>query len=454
MKILQVTHGFPPYQTGGTENCTYLLSKELKEKHNEKVFVFSGGLSRDCSSSFKDEGIDGIEVRRVHSFPFSILRQRIPEVGISTYRNAIIENIFMDYLEKTKPNVVHFQHTIGLSSSLINVAIKYHLRPIVTIRDFWYICPRIQMLKFNKSICAGPDCGFNCAYCTDAYRDERGRGIATSKLRKNVLKLTPERIKNYLKTKRAERSYYESIRTAGKLLPFIMRYNYVTSALKTGHTIVAPSHYMKMMYVRTAAIEPRRIVVIPHGIIYFDPGKRKGVETPLRFGFCGPPSVHKGAHLLLEAFKRIPKEKARLIIWGKGWDKHSKALFNLPNIEIKGAYYPDDLGSVYASFDVLIIPSIWGETFSFVAHEAFLAKTPLIASRYGVFKEIIKDGENGLLFDVNDAGSLCSKLVAVIEKPKLIETFSVNIKAPKTWGQYSEELLQVYREASKKEERK
>jgi len=37
MKILQVVHGFPPKQRGGTEIYTYYLSKELAKSHEVHI---------------------------------------------------------------------------------------------------------------------------------------------------------------------------------------------------------------------------------------------------------------------------------------------------------------------------------------------------------------------------------------------------------------------------------
>lgn len=449
MKVLQVAHGFPPYQTGGTENCTYLLSKQLAGKHNEEVFVFSGGLPHDYSYPYKDEKIEGVSVRRVHSLPFSILRQRIPGVGLPTYKNRIIENLFRDYLEKICPDVIHFQHTIGLSTSLIDMAIEYEMSTIATIRDFWYVCPRIQLLRHDGTICGGPDRGLNCAFCTGRSVRKDDDSFRSSKTERVLSKAMPEKIKKIIRRRKGEMRHSRSMSMSKDLLPFIIRYNYVTETLKRANTIISPSKYLKEMHTVIANINPEKITVLPHGIIQFNAKSRRVPKSPIRFGFCGFPSRHKGAYLLLDVFSKIPEDRGKLIIWGKGWNEISSELRSKSYVELKGPYYPKDLGSVYSSFDVLIIPSIWGETFSFVAHEAFFARVPVIASRYGVFKEIIKEGKNGLLFDVGSRDSLFEKVMEIVDHPELIEKFEKNIIPPKTWAQYSDELMEIYKKVIK-----
>ncbi|MCK4576137.1 glycosyltransferase family 4 protein [candidate division WOR-3 bacterium] len=450
MKILEVTHGFPPDQTGGTENCTYLLSKALVKNKDSTVYVFSGGLPSNYSPDFKDEVINYIYLRRIHSISLSCFKQKFPDVEVSTYKNNYIEKVFEDYLDKIQPDVVHFQHTIGLSSSLIHVALERNLKPIVTIRDFWYLCPRIKLLTFYEHVCRGPEYGLNCYYCHQVKKSQTQKLLISKKMQIIISAKVPSFIKRYIKDKMSTKKHYNFVKEARDILPFLIRYQYITETLKSASYVISPSNFLKYFYVEKIGIRPSKIIVIPHGIIPFKTEKRKiSIGKTIYFGFLGPPRREKGAHLLLEAFKKMPLQKAKLIIWGRDWQKISKQIESSKNIILKGEYSSEDLGEVFSSFDVLIIPSIWEETFSFVAHEAFAAKTPVIASDIGVFNEIIQDGENGLLFKVNDARSLYNCIMKIIEKTELIDKFTQNIKEPKPWNEYANELYNLYKEASK-----
>jgi glycosyltransferase involved in cell wall biosynthesis len=56
-----------------------------------------------------------------------------------------------------------------------------------------------------------------------------------------------------------------------------------------------------------------------------------------------------------------------------------------------------------------------------VAIEAMAMKTPIIASRVGGLKEVVKEGISGLLFEVNDETELTNKLISLIDNSKLRE---------------------------------
>ncbi|MBU2818033.1 glycosyltransferase family 4 protein, partial [Acidithiobacillus ferrooxidans] len=51
--------------------------------------------------------------------------------------------------------------------------------------------------------------------------------------------------------------------------------------------------------------------------------------------------------------------------------------------------------------DIVVVPSLWQEPLGLVVAEALAFGKPVIASKRGGIPEMIKDGENGLLFEPN-----------------------------------------------------
>ena len=70
---------------------------------------------------------------------------------------------------------------------------------------------------------------------------------------------------------------------------------------------------------------------------------------------------------------------------------------------------------------LLIMPSIWYETFGRTMVEAFSRGTPVLASRLGAMNEIITDGRTGLLFSPGDAGDLAAKATALLNDSSRLE---------------------------------
>jgi len=449
MRILQVTLGFPPYHIGGTDHLSYILSSRLTKKGNTEVYVFTGGLPVDSVVSQKPERFEDMQIFRVHSLVRQFLERQTPNMEVLTYKNFYYENLFEKIIREIKPDVVHFQHTIGLSVSLMHIATRYAKKTIVSLQDFWYLCPRVHLLKLAGMVCSGPEFGLNCYYCKAKSRVMQMGGSALKRKHGRIASKIPPSIKRFLKERIQKRKHHMTEKETSKILPFLIRYNYVMESLKRVDAILSPSRFLKESYVNIGKISSSSITTIPLGIVPFRIQREKSFSKPVRFGFAGSPSRHKGSQLLFEVFKRIQPENGSLVIWGKGWRERSKDFKDIQNIVFKGEYTHKIIDKVFSSFDVLIIPSILGETFSFVAHEAFFAKVPVIASDIGVFPDIIQDGKNGFLFQTNNGDALYNCIKKIIEHPELINKLSKNIKRPKTADEYVNEIYHFYRKILK-----
>jgi glycosyltransferase involved in cell wall biosynthesis len=80
----------------------------------------------------------------------------------------------------------------------------------------------------------------------------------------------------------------------------------------------------------------------------------------------------------------------------------------------------------------------------FVVRECFHAGVPVIASNVGGIPEVVKNSENGLLFEPGDFIDLAAKLVNVITKPEMIDSFRKNIKPVRTISEDAKELGRLY----------
>ena len=79
----------------------------------------------------------------------------------------------------------------------------------------------------------------------------------------------------------------------------------------------------------------------------------------------------------------------------------------------------EEMPQLLQNFDVLLVPSIWQEPFSRMVLEGMISGLVVIATATGGTTEIIKDGENGLLFAPGDAEDLAQKIVSLTLDPQL-----------------------------------
>src|SRR6185369_4546694 len=78
-----------------------------------------------------------------------------------------LDALFAAFLAKERFDVVHFQHSIGLSFKFFDIARESGARTCLTLHDFWMMCQRVHFyLEKEHRICAGPDSAEKCAACS------------------------------------------------------------------------------------------------------------------------------------------------------------------------------------------------------------------------------------------------------------------------------------------------
>src|SRR5262249_593339 len=121
-------------------------------------------------------------------------------------------------------------------------------------------------------------------------------------------------------------------------------------------------------------------------------------------------------------------------------DKSSRVAFH-------GRYANEDVAKILASIDVLVVPSLWYESYSLTIREGFLGKCCVIASHQGPMGEAIHDGVTGFLFDRGSAEALAAKMELAIARPDLRKQIAHNEDKPVlTVEECADRYLLVYRD--------
>ncbi len=89
-----------------------------------------------------------------------------------------------------------------------------------------------------------------------------------------------------------------------------------------------------------------------------------------------------------------------------------EAAGEVPGLVLKafGPFDPNGLAMLLEDVDVVVVPSVWWETYSIVIREAYACGIPVVASRLGALPEGVREGENGLLFEAGSSGQLADLL--------------------------------------------
>jgi len=337
-------------------------------------------------------------------------------------QNLESETVFRWVLSQEKPDIVHFHNLIGLSGSLLQVAQMLDIPHVVSLHNYWFLCPRHDLLDRHGRICPGPDDAKKCAECIPPNGDAR---------------------------KLEDRS-----------LEYVARLRNLMEWLNKADKVIAVSDFVRRLFVENG-LDSDRVVTLGAAAssaeqLHIQRKNRvKKPEYPLTFGYLGAISRRKAPHLLLDAAEMVHdlRDKFRIVLHGAIMDdEYADTLRRrisednrfLPPTEFAGYYKPEMLYHILSKFDVCVTPSIWHETAPRTVMESLGAGVPVIAPVIGGIPEIIGHGYNGLLFEAGDAGDLAAQMRFIIEQPSVLVSMQWNIPAPRSVLKHAEHVLSVY----------
>jgi glycosyltransferase involved in cell wall biosynthesis len=172
---------------------------------------------------------------------------------------------------------------------------------------------------------------------------------------------------------------------------------------------------------QAAALAPRapepRVAQMPVDVSLFSPGEVRARDQLL---FVGRLTAQKGVDILLRALAELPREISVDVI-GDGPEADSlrmlaSALQLRARVRWHRAMPQASLVGFYRRATAVVVPSV-DEGLGLVAVEAHLCEAPVVAFDSGGVRDVVVDGENGLLAGEVSAGALTAAVAALLQRP-------------------------------------
>lgn len=395
MRILYVVHQFYPKFCSGTERVVLNLASGLqRDRHFAEVVTYD----LFNTDSFQSRSQLSTREYTYKNIPVLALRHKTMPIDVHTScEDSEIYRFALGFLQnRERYDVLHCAHPMRLTPFL-KAARQLGLTYILTLTDFWFICPKLFLQTSSGGLCSGPEGGEVCG------------------------KLCPEL---------PSRGIADRLKTAKEILA-------------GAKAVIAPSRFLAALFKKE--FPDLKISLIRHGI---DSRSLKRNARSYRsgdeivFGYTGGLAPHKGVHLLLKAFRELEAVSAKLKVYGTYSHEmeYSRLLLKIAaadkRIEFCGTYEPADVGDILRGIDVLVVPSIVYESYSLALHEALACNVPVIAADLGAASEEITNSTNGFLFRAGDKDELKSKLQQIVENPEILNEIKENL------DQYSPMLVE------------
>jgi len=445
VKILYTTHQFLPDYSAGTEILTYSTAREMS-KRGHGVSVFTGYPVKgtvEASHAFDCYEYDGISVDRFFHSKTSSIRPLNPLEA--EYNNLFFADFFRRRIQELKPDLVHFYHLQRLSASAIDVCREMGIPSLFTATDFWLVCPTNQLFFSDHSLCLGPDRGMvNCVRHLAA--------ISQGKRIQSIMDLLP----NWLMAVLIRWIRCTAFPSEKRFVPLVRalaaRPAYLEKRMNQISMVLVATRFMGEMLCRHG-LEARSVRHVPFGIdhTHIRCISTKGTEKHLRIGFIGTLYYHKGAHVLLEAVRLLPKDMPlKVKIYGalEQFPQYTRTLRSVAGnderIEFCGTFPNAMIGDIFYDFDVLVVPSLWYENNPLALSFAQAAKVPIVATDSEGMNELIANGENGILFERGDVRGLADIIRMLCNDRSMVKRLSDHARQPKSISSYVDELERIY----------
>lgn len=297
MRIVFVTHQYPPQYTTGTELYAKRLALKLRGTagHDVRVFTFEPSYRADAALVRREETVDdGVPVTRVYMW-----RGLLPNFVLGDSYNVFLGKMFGTYLSQVQPDAVHVFHSAFLGASILEEAKLRQIPTVVNLMDFWFLCPTAQLLKTRtQERCAGPD-AFQCLECL-SHGDLDYDRLLTFTRGDRFVPISEELAPP------GDGLRWNSATPHAQLTALGARKELLRKTLLGVDRIIAPSLALKRTFERfgypTESIQVSRYGVDPMPPYTFD----KARSPELRVGFIGSINRPKGLHVVVDAVLNTP----------------------------------------------------------------------------------------------------------------------------------------------------
>ena len=449
MKVLHIGSGVRPMRRGGLVAYVEDLMAEQVRRGHDVGYLFSGRYFPHVNGPrLKRRSRDGVDLFEIVDSPLHD-HGRQPALEV---REPRVERMVEQVIDQVSPDVVHVQELAGLPFSVLDVARRAGVPVVMTLQDYFPLCPTFKLLDSQGQVCLRPLIGADCVATVAA--DERDPALLYHATVHNAVRpyageRASRRVANRLT--RGVRRRPPDPQTA---VAYQRRRDTTVERLNRVDCLIAMSARVAQIYSQLG-VDPGRLrtmqLTLEH-IEHLRP-RRFHPTGPITFATLGGgESEAKGARILLDAARALdrPPESFRLLLFGHVRPDLAREAESIPGVEVRPAFAPDQLDSILDGVDVGIMPSVWEEAYGYAGVE-FLAKgIPVIGNAIGGIPDYVSDGETGWLNHSCSADGLARVMRNAIDHPEHVQELNRKLQAGRETivlpiSRHGDEMDEIYR---------
>ncbi len=449
--VLYATIGYPPSQVGGTEIYVQGLAEELSTRSWKVAVLCFDDFAEDTSREIRVLRRDYNEIPVVR-VGMNTSRIDFSSAKASSENRLKFANQFIQIFEEIKPRILHV-HPLRLFvfAELIEHAKSKNVPVVFTFHSSTTTCLRGDLLYMGREDCNGEICQTRCSACML-------NRLGLPPLVANLLAYIPISMWKFAHSLASSSKALRKLESCASIPLSVPKLasNWETCT-KNADVVVAVCDWVKNACLLNGVSEDR-LVASRHGLRIESRVAQRPPNAPVVLGYLGRCSPEKGIRVLTEALKLIPRNlpfefqvcsatltKEFLRTEEADEVRALRELAELDNrVRLLPAVSDEELSNCLASWDALVVPSLWFESGPQTVYESFAVQTPVIGSNRGGVAELVVDGKTGFLFPPGDAQALSKIICNCVKDVSSLRNLRQNIPPQRQVADVVTDMEQIY----------
>ncbi|HEX3862779.1 MAG TPA: glycosyltransferase [Stellaceae bacterium] len=381
---------YPPQAIGGATRVVHdnVLNISKNYSGNFEIKVFTTGWGpEERDYEIRSYAFDGVSIT-------SVIRAHQSNLDHVVYDERMLQ-IFLEYLDRVNPAVIHFHCIQRLSVAIVSAAISRKIPYLITAHDGWWVSDNQFLINQNND---------------------------------------PELY-----------DYNDPFATAGKWgTSSYHRMMRLWPALSAAKNVLSVSEKFADLY-RACGVP--NVKTVANGVSDIRVEARSvSADGRVRLAFIGGIGHIKGYDIIKYALLSEPFNNLRLLVIDSGLEPgdSKRTVWNTTPVDFVPKTPEPKVAALYANIDVLLAPSVWFESFGLVSREALLCGCWVVASDRGSIGDCVTDGENGFVIDVSNPNALRNVLRLIDNQPQRYVTSPKVKPALRRATEQADDLAAIY----------
>lgn len=367
MKVLFITSLL---KGGGAEVFLYELVRGLSKSGDVNIVIVSGSSTGASDYNFANVKIHVISNTKLYFQEWLL--------GLS---DPLIEKRLKKLLQSEKPDIVHLNNFLGLGPAVIRALRDVTFPIVVTIHDYWPICPKTTLVYTGRGVMESP--------CQNTRRCLKGMCVKFLKILPHLNCLLIQRFNSFRE----------------EVLDFLK-----------SSTVIAVSNYVKHILEQHGLNNVR---VIYNGRTFekvdlsYESWKNRNCIL-----YLGGSRPEKGYHIMKHLLHDIcgNYEYKKLFSSFTFVIRSNRQEINCMDLKLEISSFFHDIRRYFSGSFITLIPSIYQEPLPYTAIEAVAYGSLVLAFKVGGIPEVIP--ESLFLVEPINATSFYERLVDIVRSDR------------------------------------